>query len=50
VPAAAAAGISLISHQPELSIGGLILLGINAGLIILTGIVTLLVVHPDKTP
>ncbi len=49
VPAAAAAGIALISHEPELSLGGLILLGINAGLIIVTGIITLVIFRPDKT-
>jgi len=49
VPAAAAAGIALLSQDPERSLGALKLLAINAGLIIITVILTLLIVRPDKT-
>lgn len=48
VPAAAAAGIALLSQDPERSLGALKLLAINAGLIIVTVIFTLLIVRPDK--
>lgn len=47
VPAAAAAGIALLSRNPESSLGALKLLAINGGLIIATGIITLLIVRPD---
>lgn len=49
VPAAAAAGIALLSQDPERSLGALKLLAINVGLIIATGMVTLLILRPDKT-
>lgn len=49
VPAAAAAGIALLSQDPVSSLGALKLLAINAGLIIATGIFTLLILRPDKT-
>lgn len=48
VPAAAAAGIALLSRDPIRSMGGLLLLGINMGAIVLMGIVTLLVLRPDQ--
>lgn len=48
VPTAGAAGISIISNDMERFIGGLILLGINVLLIIMTGIFTLLIIRPDK--
>lgn len=48
VPAAGAAGIALLSQDPVRSLGGLMLLGINIGLVILTGVITLLVMRPDK--
>lgn len=41
VPAAAAAGIALLSKDPEMSLGGFALLGINVALIIITGYLTL---------
>ena len=48
VPTAGAAGISIISNDMERFMGGLILLGINVLVIIITGILTLLIVKPDK--
>jgi uncharacterized hydrophobic protein (TIGR00271 family) len=48
VPAAAAAGIAFMSHDPSRGAGGLVLLGINVGLIIVTGILTLLILRPDE--
>ena len=49
VPAAAAAGIALLSRDPTRAWGGLGLLAINMGLIIVTGVLTLLVLRPDRT-
>lgn len=48
VPAAAAAGIALMSRDPSRAWGGLGLLGINMGLIVVTGVVTLLLLRPDR--
>jgi len=48
VPAAAAAGMAFMSRNPSRGFGGLILLGINVGLIIVTGIVTLLLIRPEQ--
>ena len=48
VPAAAAGGIALLSRDPVRSLGGLGLLGINVGLIVVTGVVTLLVMRPGQ--
>lgn len=48
VPAAAAASIALLSGDPIRSLGGMLLLAINITVIILTGIITLLVIRPDK--
>jgi uncharacterized membrane protein len=48
VPAAAAASIALLSGDPIRSLGGVLLLAINVTVIILTGIITLLVIRPDK--
>ncbi len=48
VPAAAAGAIAFMSHDPIRGLGGLALLGINMGLIIATGIVTLLIIRPDS--
>lgn len=47
VPAAAAAGIALLSKDPTRALGGLGLLGINVGMIVIAGIATLLVLRPD---
>lgn len=48
VPAAGAAGIALMPQDPARALGGLLLLGINVGLIILMGIVTLLILRPER--
>ena len=48
VPAAGAAGIAFMSKDPSRALGGLLLLGINVGLIILMGIVTLLILRPER--
>lgn len=48
VPAAGAAGIAFMSKDPARALGGLLLLGINVGLIILMGIVTLLILRPER--
>ncbi|WP_162056444.1 DUF389 domain-containing protein [Pontibacter pamirensis] len=48
VPAAAAGGVCLLTQDPQRAIGGFGLLGINVGLIILMGIVTLLLLRPDQ--
>lgn len=48
VPAAGAAGIAFMSRDPERALGGLMLLGINVGLIILMGIITLLILRPGE--
>lgn len=41
VPAAAAGGITLLSRAPAMASGGLLLLIVNAGLVVITGTVTL---------
>ncbi|MFC6757913.1 DUF389 domain-containing protein [Halomicroarcula sp. GCM10025894] len=41
VPAAAAAGITLLSRAPARASGGLLLLVLNAGMVVITGTVTL---------
>lgn len=48
VPAAAAAGIALLSGDWERALGGFSLLGINISLIVLGGIVTLCIMRPDQ--
>lgn len=48
VPAAAAAGIALLSGDWVRAMGGFSLLGINVALIVLGGIVTLLVMRPGQ--
>lgn len=48
VPAAAAGGIALLSGDPTRATGGFSLLFINVGLILLTGIATLLVIHVHR--
>lgn len=48
VPAAAAAGIAFLSRDPARGLGGVGLLGINVGLVVLTGILTLLVLRPGQ--
>lgn len=44
VPAAAATGIAFISREPQRALGGLVLLGVNVGLIIAMGMLTLLTI------
>jgi len=48
VPAAAAAGIALLSGDWGRALEGFSLLGINVLLIVLGGIVTLFVMRPDQ--
>lgn len=48
VPAGAAAAIAFLSRDPIRGWGGLSLLGLNAVLIIVSGIVTLLLIRPGK--
>lgn len=48
VPATGAAGIAILSNDPSRSLGGLALLGINVGLIVVAGFVTLLVLRPES--
>lgn len=48
VPATGAAGIAMLSDDPMRSLGGLALLGINMGLVVVAGLLTLLVMRPDK--
>lgn len=48
VPAIAAAGVAFMSRDPARGLGGLMLLGINAGLIIATGVVVLLVMRASR--
>lgn len=49
VPAAAAAGIALLSGDPVRGLGGLLMLGINVGVATLAAMVTLLLIRPDQT-
>lgn len=48
VPAVAAVSITLLSNDPLKALDGLILLGINVGLIIVSGILTLVVIRPEQ--
>lgn len=48
VPAAGAGGIALLSRDPVRALGGFGLLGINVGLIVLMGVITLLILQPDQ--
>lgn len=48
VPAVAAASIALLSNTPLKALDGLTLLGINVGLIIVSGILTLVVIRPEQ--
>ena len=48
VPAASAAGIALLSRDPSRAWGGVGLLAINMGLIVVTGVLTLLLLRPDE--
>lgn len=48
VPAAGAAGIAFMSQDPIRGFGGLALLGINVGLVILMGVITLGILRPAQ--
>ncbi|MEQ9367796.1 MAG: DUF389 domain-containing protein [Coleofasciculus chthonoplastes F3-SA18-01] len=49
VPAAAAAAIAFMSHDPLRGVGGLELLAINVGLIILAGMITVLMIGSEAS-
>ncbi|EDX72548.1 hypothetical protein MC7420_2456 [Coleofasciculus chthonoplastes PCC 7420] len=49
VPAAAAAAIAFMSHDPLRGVGGLELLAINVGLIILAGMITVLMIGSEPS-
>ena len=48
VPAIAAAGIAFLSKNPTMGFGGLFLLAINVGFIILSGVLTVIIMRPDR--
>ena len=48
VPAIAAAGIAFLSKNPTMGFGGLLLLAINVGFIIVSGVVTVVVMRPEQ--
>ncbi len=48
VPAIAAAGIAFLSKDPSMGFGGLLLLGINVGFIILSGVLTIFIMRPEQ--
>jgi uncharacterized hydrophobic protein (TIGR00271 family) len=48
VPAIAAAGIAFLSKNPIMGFGGLFLLAINVGFIIISGVLTVVVMRPDR--
>ena len=48
VPAIAAAGIAFLSKDSAMGFGGLILLGINVGFIIVSGILTVVILRPEQ--
>lgn len=48
VPAVAAASIAFMSKSPVRGFGGLVLLGINVGFIIVSGVLTLVVMRPEQ--
>ena len=48
VPAIAAAGIAFLSKNPIMGFGGLFLLAINVGFIIVSGILTVVIMRPDR--
>lgn len=47
VPAGVAGAIAFISEDPIRGLGGMALLGLNAALIVISGVITLLVLKPD---
>ncbi len=48
VPAIAAAGIAFLSKNPVMGFGGLLLLSINVGFIIISGILTIIIMRPEQ--
>ena len=48
VPAIAAAGIAFLSKNPIMGFGGLFLLAINVGSIIISGVLTLVILQPER--
>ena len=48
VPAIAAAGIAFLSKSPTMGFGGLFLLAINVGFIVISGVVTILILRPER--
>ena len=50
VPAAAAAGIALLSEDPTRGWGGIVLVSVNVVLIVLTAIAVLLIIRSDWRP
>ena len=48
VPAIAAAGIAFLSKDSVMGFGGLMLLGINVGFIIISGVLTVVVLRPEE--
>lgn len=48
VPAIAAAGIAFLSQEPRMGWGGLVLLAINVGFIVISGVLTLIIIPPEK--
>ena len=48
VPAVAAASIAFMSNSPFRGFGGLVLLGINVGLIVISGVLTLTIMRPEQ--
>lgn len=48
VPAIAAAGIAFLSKNPTMGFGGLLLLGINIGFIIVSGVLTVVILRPEQ--
>lgn len=48
VPAGAAGAVAFLSNDPVRGLGGMALLGLNATLIVISGVVTLVVLKPDE--
>ena len=48
VPAIAAAGIAFLSKNPTMGFGGLLLLAINVGFIIISGVLTVIIQRPEQ--
>lgn len=48
VPAIAAAGIAFLSKNPVMGFGGLLLLAINVGFIVISGVLTIIIMRPEQ--